>query len=166
LKDDISAIGNSGAAAVVTLVEQEEMDRLSVTSLGPEVIGAHMEWHHLPIRDVSVPCGRFEQQWSRVSPGLRARLRDGFPVVVHCRGGLGRAGMVAARLLTELGADPHEAIRLVREVRPGAIETEAQARHVVQQKSVAEPEPDRRPRRTAPWVLSSAWQSVMRSAQP
>jgi ADP-ribosyl-[dinitrogen reductase] hydrolase len=138
---DIAAISASGAAAVVTLVEQAEIDRLSVCSLGEEVIGAHMAWYHLPIRDVSVPCGRFEREWSAVGPALRACLRDGFPVVVHCRGGLGRAGMVAARLLVELGSDPDVAIRLVREARPGAIETEAQAQNVRQQKYVAEPNP-------------------------
>jgi ADP-ribosyl-[dinitrogen reductase] hydrolase len=49
--------------------------------------------------------------------------------------------MVAARLLVELGSDPHEAICLVRKARPGANETAAQAQNVVQQKYVAEPHP-------------------------
>ncbi len=45
-------------------------------------------------------------------------------------GGLGRAGTVAARLLVELGAHPGDAMRRVRDVRPGAIETEEQEDHV------------------------------------
>jgi hypothetical protein len=44
----------------------------------------------------------------------------------HCKGGLGRAGMMAARLLVELGVAPEQAIRDVRCARPGAIETPAQ----------------------------------------
>ena len=47
-------------------------------------------------------------------------------MVVHCKGGLGRAGMMAARLLVELGANPDAAIKEVRRARKGAIETPAQ----------------------------------------
>jgi protein-tyrosine phosphatase len=58
-------------------------------------------------------------------------LRWGSRVLVHCRGGLGRAGTVSARLLVELGVPPVEAIRQVRRVRVGAIETAAQERYVL-----------------------------------
>jgi ADP-ribosyl-[dinitrogen reductase] hydrolase len=85
-----------------------------------------MAWHHLPITDVSVPDDRFLSAWHKAGAALRHRLRNGFDIVVHCKGGLGRAGMVAATLLVELGRAPSEAIAMVRAVRPGAIETSAQ----------------------------------------
>ena len=44
----------------------------------------------------------------------------------HCRGGLGRAGMISARLLVESGVEPEVAIAKVRAARPGAIETREQ----------------------------------------
>jgi ADP-ribosyl-[dinitrogen reductase] hydrolase len=50
-------------------------------------------------------------------------LGGGSDVMVHCRGGLGRAEAVAARLLIELGTDPETAITKVRQVGSGAIET-------------------------------------------
>ena len=53
-------------------------------------------------------------------------LRNGEDVLVHCKGGLGRAGMMAARLLVELGMEPEAAIQAVRHARKGAIETPAQ----------------------------------------
>ncbi|MFN9632974.1 MAG: ADP-ribosylglycohydrolase family protein, partial [Erythrobacteraceae bacterium] len=96
---------------------------------------------HLPIRDVSVPGPDFEQAWQQHSPGLRARLRDGFDVVVHCKGGLGRAGTIAARLLIELGMEPAQAIGEVRQVRSGAIETRAQEHYVLSHAPLAEPAP-------------------------
>ncbi|HVA32773.1 MAG TPA: protein-tyrosine phosphatase family protein, partial [Candidatus Baltobacteraceae bacterium] len=65
-----------------------------------------------------------------VGTALCDRLRKGERVLVHCRGGLGRAGTVAARLLVELGMDPAEAIAAVRRARPNAIETAAQAAYV------------------------------------
>ena len=55
----------------------------------------------------------------------------GCDVLVHCRGGLGRAGTIAARLLVELGMEPETAIASVRAVRPGAIETSDQEKFVL-----------------------------------
>jgi ADP-ribosyl-[dinitrogen reductase] hydrolase len=82
-----------------------------------------MEGHHWPIVDVSVPCESFEASWSEGSQGIQALLDAGSNVLIHCKGGLGRAGMIAARLLVQLGTDPAEAIASVRAVRPGAIQT-------------------------------------------
>ena len=42
---------------------------------------------------------------------MRSILRRGSDVLVHCRGGLGRAGTIAARLLIELGMKPETAIK-------------------------------------------------------
>ena len=123
---DLDAIEAWGAAVVVTLIEDHEIASLEVGRLGEEVRRRHIQWLHLPIADVSVPGPAFEAAWVEAGEGLRARLRDGFDIVVHCKGGLGRAGIVAARLLIELGAEPGKAIAAARAARPGAIETVAQ----------------------------------------
>jgi ADP-ribosyl-[dinitrogen reductase] hydrolase len=138
---DLDAIAAWGAVAVVTLVEEHELRALRVKALGAEVAARHLDWLHLPIADVSVPGPAFEAAWAQVGESLRARLRDGFSVLVHCKGGLGRAGMVAARLLSELGVKPRDAVHQVRAARPGAIETEAQLAYVLAQQPVPEPLP-------------------------
>jgi protein-tyrosine phosphatase len=46
--------------------------------------------------------------------------------VIHCRGGLGRSGTVAAACLVALGHGPAEAIERVRAARPGAVESRSQ----------------------------------------
>ena len=61
---------------------------------------------------------------------LRERLASGASVVIHCLGGLGRTGMITARLLIEFGAEPDEAIAAVRAARPGAVQTFAQERYL------------------------------------
>ncbi len=128
---DLDAIRDWGAAAVVTLVEQTELRLLRVESLGKEVIRRKMMWFHLPVVDGSIPDLAFEQGWTVSGDTLRNLLRDGRDVLVHCRGGLGRAGTIAARLLVELGMDPTMAVRQVRAVRPGAIETSEQEQYVL-----------------------------------
>lgn len=138
---DIERIRTWGAVVVVTLVEQNELLSLQVMTLGDEITRRHMEWLHLPIADVGVPGVEFEREWDRGGPGLRACLRDGFDVLVHCKGGLGRAGMIAARLLVELGWKPKNAIQAVRNVRPGAIETSYQLEHIQRCAFVPEPRP-------------------------
>jgi ADP-ribosyl-[dinitrogen reductase] hydrolase len=128
---DLDAIRNWGASAIVTLLEPKELTLLRVERLGEEVLRRKMLWFHLPIVDVSVPDHRFEEKWDTAGEGLRSILRNGSDVLVHCRGGLGRAGTIASRLLIELGMAPKTAIARVRDVRPGAIETRAQEEYVL-----------------------------------
>jgi ADP-ribosyl-[dinitrogen reductase] hydrolase len=130
LNVDLDAIRDWGAAAVVTLVESEELTLLRAERLGEETVRRGMRWFHLPIADVSTPDEEFEQRWDVEGAEIRALLRDGRDVLIHCRGGLGRAGTIGARLLVELGMEPAEAIQQVRAARPGAIETTAQERYV------------------------------------
>ena len=97
-----------------------------------------MTWFHLPIVDVQIPDAGFEDAWRDNGKKVRALLRDGRDVVVHCRGGLGRAGTIASRLLIEFGMNPEAAMREVRKVRPGAIETSAQENYVRALRAAAE----------------------------
>jgi protein-tyrosine phosphatase len=120
-----------GADAVNESVETKKVGAiLEGVRLGSEIERRGMEWVHMPIPDVSTPGTAFEAKWPEVSRSLRSRLDAGENILVHCRGGLGRAGMIAARLLVETGVEPEVAIERVRAVRPGAIETGAQERWV------------------------------------
>ena len=123
---DLDAIAAWGAKLVLTLVEPAELKALKVPQLGHEIKRRGIEWRHLPIADFSVPTNAFEEQWVTQGREIREMLRNGDDVLVHCKGGLGRAGMITARLLAELGMDPEEAIHAVRCVRKGAIETPSQ----------------------------------------
>ena len=116
---DLDRIRDWGAAAVVTLLEPKELMLLRVERLGEEVLRRNMLWFHLPIVDVSIPDERFEQEWEVAGEELRSMLRRRLDVLVHCRGGLGRAGTIAARLLVELGMEPTKAIATCARGAPG-----------------------------------------------
>ncbi|SOB94755.1 cyclin-dependent kinase inhibitor 3 family protein [Rhodobacter maris] len=136
---DLDAIAGWGARVLVTLVEPAELVALKVPGLGAAAQSRGLVWRHLPIADYSVPSALFEARWAGEGRALRDALRAGQDVVVHCKGGLGRAGMIAARLLAELGMEPAQAIRAVRSVRPGAIETPGQLALVKRTERVLEP---------------------------
>jgi ADP-ribosyl-[dinitrogen reductase] hydrolase len=130
LQIDLQAIEKWGAHAVVTLLEDHEFIRFQVPGLGEAVEAAGMQWHHLPIKDVSIPGELFEKLWVYSGHRLRGMLGSGAKVLIHCRGGLGRSGTIAARLLIEMGEQADDAIRRVRKARPGAIETANQEKYV------------------------------------
>ncbi len=143
LATDLDAIAAWNASAVVTLVEDHELDRYRVPSLGEQVRLRHMEWHHWPIPDFHAPDIGFDAAWSARSATLRALLERGGRVLVHCKGGLGRAGTIAARLLVDDGMTPSAAMGAVRAVRPGAIEVLAQERWLMAASPVALTRPAR-----------------------
>jgi ADP-ribosyl-[dinitrogen reductase] hydrolase len=136
LEEDLRAIRNWGASTVVTLMEPHELDLLKVSHLGERVQKLGMRWIHLPIRDVDVPDQRFERGWSIAGPEIHDRLREGEKIVIHCRGGLGRTGVVAGLILVERGCAPRDAVRQVRSARPGAIETVKQEKYVLKAKAL------------------------------
>jgi ADP-ribosyl-[dinitrogen reductase] hydrolase len=128
---DIQAIAAWGASSVITLIEDHEFTLLDIEGLGEEVARSGLQWWHLPIRDVDVPDDRFEAQWQAVGTAVHTRLSRGERILIHCRGGLGRTGLVAGRILVEQGIEPEAAIANVRAVRPGAIETRKQEAYVL-----------------------------------
>lgn len=130
LTADLDVVRQWGASVVMSLIEDHEMTALHVENLGPQIEARGMKWIHLPIVDVSVPDHRFQSGWLSARSSVLGLLKSGGRVIVHCKGGLGRAGMISARILTELGVPVERAIELVKEARPGAIETPEQEQYV------------------------------------
>ena len=126
LDGDMQKVMDWGADTVVTLMETDELQSCNALAIKDVCAKADIEWHHLPIRDVDIPDNQFEQIWTYSGTRLRLTLNKGKRVLLHCLGGLGRTGTIAARLLVELGWDNETAIDTVRKSRPGAIQTFAQ----------------------------------------
>lgn len=133
LDADIVAIADFGAQAVLTLMEVGELEWAAVplASLRAAVEARRMQSVYLPIVDQQAPDHHWERRWQAQRTQLHAILKQGGNLVIHCRGGRGRAGTVAARLLIEAGEAPRTAMQLVRSARPGAIETAAQEHYLL-----------------------------------
>ncbi|MBY6187752.1 dual specificity protein phosphatase family protein [Marinobacter hydrocarbonoclasticus] len=126
LSEDVAVLAAAGVAAVVTTLTDEELTRFGIPTLKEEVEAAGMQWVHLPVKDKSLPDSGFDARWAEVRETLTALMESGRRVSVHCRGGTGRTGLVAAKLLLDSGADWQETLERVREARPGALEHESQ----------------------------------------
>jgi len=132
LRIDIQAVKFWGATAWLNLLTTTEMLDLKVGNLEVAVKGSGIRYYCLPIEDGDIPDLTFEKSWNTAGAQLREDLLRGEKILIHCKGGLGRSGMIAARLIVELGAaTPEAAIQQVRASRPGAIETHAQEKHVL-----------------------------------
>ena len=134
LDADLDVISAWGADAVVTLLEDFELELLKVHTLPSLLQSRGIEWFHLPIRDVDIPDHRFEEKWQESGQRIRTILSSEGKVLLHCRGGIGRTGTIAARLLVEFGFKPSDAVALVRSTRPGTIENMAQEQYVLKLK--------------------------------
>lgn len=110
-----------------TFLEQEGIRVLvSLTEEPPDAdtLAAHsIEQAHLPIQDYAPPT--LEQMTEFVAL-VEEEASTGRPVGVHCTAGLGRSGTMAAAYLVSSGTSADDAITIIRELRPGSIETAEQ----------------------------------------
>lgn len=123
---DLQVILDWRTEVLVSLIEPFEFKALCVSELPEKTRSLGIQWMNLPIVDVGIPDMSFEEKWKAEGKELRQVLGADGRIVLHCRGGLGRTGMIAARLLVEFGMDPRAAIAKVRQARPGAIQTKEQ----------------------------------------
>jgi protein-tyrosine phosphatase len=123
---DVSVLSLWNPSLVVSLTEHAEMVELGAGQLPSSLSARGITWVHLPIRDFDIPVGAAAAEWPVLSARLHHALDQGQNVLLHCRGGLGRSGMIALRLLVERGEVAEVALARLRAVRPGAVETEAQ----------------------------------------
>lgn len=81
---------------------------------------------HFPIPDMSFPTPRDAAQ---LCESIRVEMRRA-PVLLHCKAGLGRTGMMAACCLVDAGEEPGTALRRVRAVNPNYVQTTSQERFI------------------------------------
>lgn len=121
-----------GVRAVVTALDFAEMAEAGVAQLPEQTRELGMNWFHLPIEDDCAPDETFASEWKKISPELHTIINQGGKLALHCMGGSGRTGMLAAHLLLELGWDLDTIKSEVKALRPGAFTKPLQIEYIEQ----------------------------------
>ncbi|MGL5226300.1 MAG: tyrosine-protein phosphatase [Aeromonas sp.] len=121
LKDAIKILQQAGADGVVTMMPDAELCEFHATSLPAECEALGLAWVQLPVEDDCAPEAPFATAFANHKADLLARLAAGQTLAIHCRGGSGRTGLMAAILLLEAGYAPTQVKSLVQGLRPKAL---------------------------------------------
>jgi len=123
----MAAWRRAGIDTVLSLLTPEEEKDLDLKREGHEANAQGMKFASLPISDRQVPNS--EPEVSAALDRLDADLSAGKNVVVHCRQGVGRTGLVAACLLVTKGRTPEGAVTTLAAARGTPVPETAEQRH-------------------------------------
>jgi protein-tyrosine phosphatase len=125
LRDDIANWKRAGIDTVLSLLTAEEESDLDLRGEAHQTRSQGIEFDSFPIPDRQIP--KSEAELTGVLEKVNRTLSKGKNVVVHCRQGIGRSGLVAACLLVRKGMSPGAAVELVSGARGESVpETSAQ----------------------------------------
>jgi len=119
---DLQIIKKQKVKIVVSLLPDNEKNKLGLDDLiwSKEEV----DYIQFPINDFSVPPKKKFNELKKLISFIKENLMLSKHVLIHCNGGKGRSGMIAALVLKAMKEkDP---IKKVREKVIGAIETEEQ----------------------------------------
>jgi len=117
--DELKDLFQLGFRTIISLLDESEQrpnyDVEDAKSMGFDRIS-------IPIRDFTAPT---QNQLSQFLGAVKKALQKG-KVVMHCQGGSGRTGTMAAAYWIGKGLSAKEAIEKIRKSRPNAVETKEQ----------------------------------------
>jgi len=121
LQASLKTLQAAGADAVVTMMPDAELSEFKADSLPAECAALGLAWFQLPVEDDCAPEAPFAAAFANHKADLLARLAAGQTLAIHCRGGSGRTGLMAAILLLEAGYAPAKVKAQVQGLRPKAL---------------------------------------------
>lgn len=118
-------VSEFGTRHLVCLLEDRELRELQIVGLEAEARQSGISFHRFPVADGTVP--RDPRAFAQLVSDIRGWSAAGENVVIHCKGGLGRAGTAGGCVLRMAGFDGDEALATLHQARgPSCPETPAQ----------------------------------------
>ena len=111
LDDELASWRKSGVDEVVSLLTPEEVESLELQNEAACSGDAGLRFRSFPIVDRWVPASKRDAL--RFIEDLDADLSAGKNISIHCRQGIGRAGLIAASLLVARGLQPADAFERI-----------------------------------------------------
>jgi protein-tyrosine phosphatase len=127
LADEIASWRRAGIDAVLSLLTPEEESELDLKTERQDARAQGLEFISFPIPDREVPAS--EAEMASTLERLNRDLSSGQNIVIHCRQGIGRTGLVAACLLVSKGLAPEAAVRKLSTARGVAVPETSEQRH-------------------------------------
>jgi protein-tyrosine phosphatase len=112
---DIAALARAGVRQVVSLLQPAEARALGLDAEAQLVSQQAMGFVSFPIPDMGLPAS--VSDFAGLSRDLYRQVDEGVNTLLHCRGGVGRSGLLAAAVLMQGGLDPQQACERITRVR-------------------------------------------------
>jgi protein-tyrosine phosphatase len=126
LNDDLTSLKKNNIRHIYSLITAQELKSYGVPTLMKEFVSAGIGSTHVDVLD-GAPL-KIKETLQLVQD-IDIHLKREENVLIHCLGGLGRSGTLAAAYFIWRGMEVDEAIKVVRESRSArAIETQAQVK--------------------------------------
>ncbi|MEM9716345.1 MAG: hypothetical protein AAF826_07490 [Pseudomonadota bacterium] len=128
LHAQIAALKDTGIDHLVCLMQPDEQTVLGLSHEEAECKGQGIDYTQFPIQDFGLPDG---QAFLKLAAALHREITEGISVLIHCKGGIGRSGMLSSLIAAfELG-DIDAAIEHVAKARGVSVpDTEDQKRFI------------------------------------
>ena len=114
IDEDLKQLKEYKVDTIIPLITDDEFDHFGVGELLEKYQEYDFNVKRLPIMDQLVSS---HQEMKELIDYLEERLQKNEKIVLHCVGGLGRSGLVAASYLKYKGRNAEDAINSVRKVR-------------------------------------------------
>ena len=130
IEEEFAGIAKEGINLVVSLLEKKEEYSVGLSREEELCKANDMDFMSYPIPDMGLPDS--VRGYRDVVKTIYKKVHSGASVVVHCRAGIGRTGIVTTGVLLRSGMDPEESFKLVSESRGIRVpDTEEQREWVV-----------------------------------